>query len=108
MFPACSPGVCAFLCPTTILCLSRTTGPRGWPVAAHGPGSVRTTLMVQPRRSLVPVTLVLTVHNSASELPELLALSDRVLVLHRGRQAALFDKEEATPQRVMEAAMGAA
>jgi glycosyltransferase involved in cell wall biosynthesis len=29
--------------------------------------------MVQPRRSLVPVTLVLTVHNSASELPELLA-----------------------------------
>ncbi len=40
------------------------------------------------------------------ELPELLALSDRVLVLHRGRQTALLEKNEATSQRVMEAAMG--
>jgi ABC-type sugar transport system ATPase subunit len=42
------------------------------------------------------------------ELEELLALSDRVLVLHRGRQTALLGKAEASPRRVMEAAMGAA
>ncbi|MBI4904809.1 MAG: sugar ABC transporter ATP-binding protein, partial [Acidobacteria bacterium] len=40
------------------------------------------------------------------ELPELLALSDRVLVLHRGHQTALLNKAEATAERVMEAAMG--
>ncbi len=41
-----------------------------------------------------------------SELPELLALADRIVVLHRGRFVAEFRRAEATPERVMEAAMG--
>ncbi len=41
-----------------------------------------------------------------SEMPELLALSDRIVVLHRGRMTAEFQREEATADRVLEAAMG--
>jgi ABC-type sugar transport system ATPase subunit len=41
-----------------------------------------------------------------SELPELLALSDRILVLHRGEPTALFPREQATAERVLAAAMG--
>ncbi len=41
-----------------------------------------------------------------SELPELLALSDRILVLHRGRATAEFTREEATATRILQAAMG--
>ena len=41
-----------------------------------------------------------------SEMPELLALSDRILVLHRGRITAEFARGEATADRVLEAAMG--
>ena len=41
-----------------------------------------------------------------SELPELLALSDRVLVMHRGRVSAEFARGVATPEKVLEAAMG--
>ena len=41
-----------------------------------------------------------------SELPELLALSDRIIVLARGRIAAEIPKSEATEQRVMLAATG--
>ena len=43
-----------------------------------------------------------------SEMPELLALSDRILVMHRGNITAELPKEEATQERVLEAAMGAA
>ena len=43
-----------------------------------------------------------------SELPELLAMSDRILVMHRGRIAARLKRDEATPERVLEAAMGRA
>lgn len=43
-----------------------------------------------------------------SELPELLALSDRIVVLHRGRLTAHFSRAEATPERVLAAAMGGA
>lgn len=42
-----------------------------------------------------------------SELPELLTLSDRILVLHRGRVAAEFSRTNATPETVLAAAMGA-
>jgi ABC-type sugar transport system ATPase subunit len=42
-----------------------------------------------------------------SELPELLTLSDRILVLHRGRCTAEFSRAQATPERIMAAAMGA-
>ena len=40
----------------------------------------------------------------SSDLPELLGLSHRVLVLALGRQTALLEGEEATPERVMVAA----
>ena len=41
-----------------------------------------------------------------SELPELLAMSDRILVMHRGTITAELSRAEATPERVLEAAMG--
>lgn len=42
----------------------------------------------------------------STELPELLALSDRVLVLHRGEVMRILNRSEATPERVLAAAMG--
>ena len=42
----------------------------------------------------------------STELPELLGLSDRVAVMHRGRVSAMMDRPEATPEAVMAAAMG--
>jgi len=42
----------------------------------------------------------------SSELPEVLGLSDRVIVLHDGRITAEFSRHEATPEKVMEAATG--
>lgn len=42
----------------------------------------------------------------SSELPEVLGLSDRIVVLHDGRVAAQFSKSEATPEKVMAAATG--
>jgi ABC-type sugar transport system ATPase subunit len=41
-----------------------------------------------------------------SEMPELLALSDRVIVMHRGRMTAEFSRAAATPEGVLRAAMG--
>lgn len=41
-----------------------------------------------------------------SELPELLALSHRIVVMHRGRLTAEFMAAEATPENILEAAMG--
>ncbi len=41
-----------------------------------------------------------------SEMPELLAMCDRILVMHRGKVTAEFAREEATADRVLEAAMG--
>jgi ABC-type sugar transport system ATPase subunit len=43
---------------------------------------------------------------TSSELPELLALSDRIMVFHRGRATACFRRGEAGPERILEAAMG--
>jgi D-xylose transport system ATP-binding protein len=40
----------------------------------------------------------------SSELPEVLGLSDRVLVLHEGKLTGEFSKAEATPEKVMAAA----
>lgn len=42
----------------------------------------------------------------SSELPEVIGLSDRVLVLHEGKLTGEFSKQEATPERVMAAATG--
>ncbi len=41
---------------------------------------------------------------TSSELPELLTLSDRIMVLSEGRQTALFDRAEATQDKILEAA----
>jgi ABC-type sugar transport system ATPase subunit len=41
-----------------------------------------------------------------SEMPELLAMSDRIVVMHRGRVTSRFSREDATADRVLEAAMG--
>jgi ribose transport system ATP-binding protein len=41
-----------------------------------------------------------------SEMPELLALSDRIIVMHRGKITAEFSKSEANAENVLEAAMG--
>ena len=44
----------------------------------------------------------------SSDLPEVLAMSDRILVMREGRQMAIFDQREATQERVLSAAMGQA
>jgi ABC-type sugar transport system ATPase subunit len=42
----------------------------------------------------------------SSELPEVLGLSDRVLVLHEGHVTGEFTRAEATPEAVMSCATG--
>ena len=44
----------------------------------------------------------------SSELPELLGMSDRILVMHKGRMHAEFDAATATQERVLSAALGLA
>jgi ribose transport system ATP-binding protein len=44
----------------------------------------------------------------SSELPELLGMSDRILVMHRGRIQAEFAASDATQERVLAAALGLA
>ena len=41
---------------------------------------------------------------TSSELPELLTLSDRIMVLSEGRKTAEFRIEDATQEKIMEAA----
>ncbi len=41
-----------------------------------------------------------------SEMPELLAMSDRIIVMHRGSITAEFDAEKATQEKILHAAMG--
>ncbi len=43
---------------------------------------------------------------NSTELPELLALSDRILVLHRGEVTASLQRAEADPEKILSAAMG--
>ncbi len=40
----------------------------------------------------------------SSELPEVLGMSDRILVMHEGRMTGLFDRGEATQEKIMRAA----
>jgi ribose transport system ATP-binding protein len=42
----------------------------------------------------------------SSELPEILGMSDRILVMSEGRVAAILDREEATQERIMAYASG--
>jgi ABC-type sugar transport system ATPase subunit len=41
----------------------------------------------------------------SSELPEILGMSDRVLVLHEGTQTGILDRKEATADKIMELAV---
>jgi ribose transport system ATP-binding protein len=41
-----------------------------------------------------------------SEMPELLTLSDRIVVFHRGRVTAEFSRSQASPESILAAAMG--
>lgn len=43
---------------------------------------------------------------TSSELPELLRLSDRIIVMHRGKVTAEFGRDEATQEKIVNAAMG--
>jgi ABC-type sugar transport system ATPase subunit len=40
----------------------------------------------------------------SSELPEVLGMSDRILVMHEGRMTGLFSRAEATQEKVISAA----
>jgi rhamnose transport system ATP-binding protein len=42
----------------------------------------------------------------SSELPEVLGMSDRIVVMHGGRITGLLNRAEATPHRVLELALG--
>ncbi len=42
----------------------------------------------------------------SSELPEILAMSDRIMVVHEGRVSGFLDRAEATQERIMELATG--
>ena len=42
----------------------------------------------------------------SSELPELMGMSDRILMLHEGRVGGEFTRAEATPEKLLAAAMG--
>ncbi len=44
----------------------------------------------------------------SSEMPEILGMSDRVLVMHEGRLTGEFSRAEATQERIMQAATGTA
>ncbi len=57
-------------------------------------------LMHRWTRSGVAVALIST------EMPELLGLSDRIMVLHQGEVAAIVTREQATPEGILAAAMG--
>jgi inositol transport system ATP-binding protein len=41
----------------------------------------------------------------SSELPEILGMSDRILVLSKGKQTALLTKQEATQEKIMQYAV---
>lgn len=41
----------------------------------------------------------------SSELPEIMALSDRVLVMHESRSEAILDKSKASQETIMSAAL---
>jgi len=42
----------------------------------------------------------------SSDMPEILAMSDRILVMREGRQMGIFSREEATQEVILTAAMG--
>ena len=68
--------------------------------------SYRVTAGLNMLASLLTLLAALAIVLVSSELPEVLGLSDRVLVLHEGRVTGEFRREEATPEAVMACATG--
>jgi ribose transport system ATP-binding protein len=58
------------------------------------------TLMSQLAQTGIGIIMI------SSELPEILGMSDRVLVMSEGRVAAILDREEATQEKIMAYASG--
>ena len=75
------PGVENMHCSSSIRRASSVTAPAGDFDARSGLGSVRTPLMAERHPGFAPITLVLTVHNCASELPDLLTSVGRLRLL---------------------------
>jgi ribose transport system ATP-binding protein len=44
----------------------------------------------------------------SSDLPEIMGMSDRIVVMHQGRVQATFDADAATQESVLHAALGLA
>jgi rhamnose transport system ATP-binding protein len=42
----------------------------------------------------------------SSDMPEIMAMSDRILVMREGRQMGIFDRDESTQEIILSAAMG--
>jgi rhamnose transport system ATP-binding protein len=42
----------------------------------------------------------------SSDMPEVIAMSDRILVMREGRQMGIFSRAKATQERILAAAMG--
>ena len=42
----------------------------------------------------------------SSEMPEILGMSDRIAVMHEGELVAVFDRDEATQEKLLSAAAG--
>jgi rhamnose transport system ATP-binding protein len=42
----------------------------------------------------------------SSELPEILGMSDRIAVMHKGSIARVFERADATQENILEAALG--
>ncbi|HZZ44750.1 MAG TPA: sugar ABC transporter ATP-binding protein [Tepidisphaeraceae bacterium] len=57
-------------------------------------------LMNEWTRSGIAIVLI------TSEMPELLAMSDRIMVMHRGEVTGEFSRGEATADKILKAAMG--
>jgi ABC-type sugar transport system ATPase subunit len=58
------------------------------------------TLMSQLAQSGMGIIMI------SSELPEILGMSDRILVMHEGHATALLDRAEATQEKIMAYASG--
>ena len=43
----------------------------------------------------------------SSELPEVMGMSDRIMIMHEGKQVALLDRDAASPEEIMGYATGA-
>lgn len=57
-------------------------------------------LMVQMARQGIGIIMI------SSEMPEVIAMSDRIVVMHEGRVAGILDRAEATQERIMALASG--